>query len=41
VVDQWRAANTDGDGAGAHSPIDVIDVPIRVLSVIAFPDSRV
>ncbi len=29
------------DGEGAHGPADLIDVPIRFLSVIAFPDSQV
>lgn len=29
------------DGEGAHGPVDLIDVPIRFLSVIAFPDSQV
>jgi transcriptional regulator with XRE-family HTH domain len=29
------------DGEGAHGPIDLIDLPIRFLSVIAFPDAAV
>ncbi|MBX5486399.1 MAG: XRE family transcriptional regulator [Mycolicibacterium hassiacum] len=29
------------DGEGAHGPVDLIEVPIRFLSVIAFPDSYV
>ena len=29
------------DGEGAHGPADLIEVPIRFLSVIAFPDSKV
>ena len=29
------------DGEGAHGPIDLVEVPIRFLSVIAFPDSQV
>lgn len=29
------------DGEGAHGPVDLIAVPIRFLSVIAFPDSQV
>jgi transcriptional regulator with XRE-family HTH domain len=29
------------DGEGAHGPVDLIDVPIRFLSVIAFPDAQV
>jgi len=29
------------DGEGAHGPSDLIEVPIRFLSVIAFPDSQV
>ncbi len=29
------------DGEGAHGPVDLIQVPIRFLSVIAFPDSQV
>lgn len=29
------------DGEGAHGPADLIEVPIRFLSVIAFPDSQV
>ncbi|WP_328362091.1 XRE family transcriptional regulator [Mycobacterium sp. NBC_00419] len=29
------------DGEGAHGPVDLIEVPIRFLSVIAFPDSQV
>ena len=27
------------DGEGAHGPADLVEVPIRFLSVIAFPDS--
>ncbi len=27
------------DGEGAHGPVDLVDLPIRFLSVIAFPDS--
>lgn len=27
------------DGEGAHGPVELVDVPIRFLSVIAFPDS--
>ena len=26
------------DGEGAHGPVELVDVPIRFLSVIAFPD---
>lgn len=29
------------DGEGAHGPVDLVDLPIRFLSVIAFPDSAV
>lgn len=29
------------DGEGSHGPVDLIEVPIRFLSVIAFPDSAV
>ncbi len=29
------------DGEGAHGPIDLVSLPIRFLSVIAFPDSQV
>lgn len=29
------------DGEGAHGPVDLVEVPIRFLSVIAFPDSQV
>lgn len=29
------------DGEGAHGPVDLIELPIRFLSVIAFPDSQV
>src|SRR6195952_5564208 len=29
------------DGEGAHGPVDLVQVPIRFLSVIAFPDSHV
>lgn len=29
------------DGEGAHGPVDLVELPIRFLSVIAFPDSRV
>lgn len=29
------------DGEGAHGPMDLIDLPIRFLSVIAFPDAAV
>jgi transcriptional regulator with XRE-family HTH domain len=29
------------DGEGAHGPADLIELPIRFLSVIAFPDSQV
>ncbi len=29
------------DGEGAHGPVDIDEVPIRFLSVIAFPDSQV
>jgi transcriptional regulator with XRE-family HTH domain len=29
------------DGEGAHGPADLIEVPIRFLSVVAFPDSQV
>jgi hypothetical protein len=29
------------DGEGAHGPVELIEVPIRFLSVIAFPDSQV
>ena len=29
------------DGEGAHGPVDLVELPIRFLSVIAFPDSQV
>ena len=29
------------DGEGAHGPADLVELPIRFLSVIAFPDSQV
>ena len=29
------------DGEGAHGPVDLVRLPIRFLSVIAFPDSHV
>jgi transcriptional regulator with XRE-family HTH domain len=29
------------DGEGAHGPVDLVGLPIRFLSVIAFPDSKV
>ncbi|MET0454932.1 MAG: XRE family transcriptional regulator [Mycobacterium sp.] len=29
------------DGEGAHGPVDLIALPIRFLSVVAFPDSAV
>ena len=29
------------DGEGAHGPADLVQLPIRFLSVIAFPDSQV
>jgi transcriptional regulator with XRE-family HTH domain len=29
------------DGEGAHGPVDLVAVPIRFLSVVAFPDSQV
>jgi len=29
------------DGEGAHGPVELVQVPIRFLSVIAFPDSTV
>jgi transcriptional regulator with XRE-family HTH domain len=29
------------DGEGAHGPVEEIELPIRFLSVIAFPDSQV
>ena len=29
------------DGEGAHGPVDLVEVPIRFPSVIAFPDSQV
>jgi hypothetical protein len=29
------------DGEGAHGPVELVDVPIRFLSIIAFPDSSV
>ena len=29
------------DGEGAHGPVDLVQPPIRFLSVIAFPDSKV
>lgn len=29
------------DGEGAHGPVDLVEVPIRFLSVIAFPESSV
>ena len=28
------------DGEGAHGPVDLVQMPIRFLSVIAFPDSQ-
>ena len=28
------------DGEGAHGPVDLVELPIRFLSVIAFPDSQ-
>lgn len=28
------------DGEGAHGPVEIITLPIRFLSVIAFPDAR-
>lgn len=27
------------DGEGAHGPVDLVEVPIRFLSVVAFPDA--
>lgn len=27
------------DGEGAHGPINLVELPIRFLSVIAFPDA--
>ena len=29
------------DGEGAHGPVDLVKLPIKFLSVIAFPDSQV
>jgi DNA-binding XRE family transcriptional regulator len=29
------------DGEGAHGPVDLIELPIRFLSVVAFPDAQV
>ncbi len=29
------------DGEGAHGPVDLIQVPIRFLSVVAFPDTAI
>ena len=29
------------DGEGVHGPVDLIELPVRFLSVIAFPDSAV
>jgi cupin domain len=29
------------DGEGAHGPVGLVELPIRFLSVIAFPDSKV
>ncbi len=29
------------DGEGAHGPVELVELPIRFLSVIAFPDSAV
>lgn len=29
------------DGEGAHGPVELVELPIRFLSVIAFPDSSV
>ena len=29
------------DGEGAHGPVDLVELPIRFLSVVAFPDSQV
>lgn len=29
------------DGEGAHGPVDLVKLPIRFLSVIAFPDSQI
>ena len=29
------------DGEGAHGPTALVEVPIRFLSVIAFPDAQV
>jgi quercetin dioxygenase-like cupin family protein/DNA-binding XRE family transcriptional regulator len=29
------------DGEGAHGPVDLVALPIRFLSVVAFPDSQV
>jgi len=29
------------DGEGAHGPVDLVETPIRFLSVIAFPDTTV
>lgn len=29
------------DGEGAHGPVELVELPIRFLSVIAFPDSTV
>ncbi|BBX85240.1 helix-turn-helix domain-containing protein [Mycolicibacterium aubagnense] len=29
------------DGEGTHGPVDLIELPIRFLSVIAFPESRI
>ena len=29
------------DGEGAHGPVELVELPIRFLSVIAFPDSAI
>ncbi|MBP0656993.1 cupin domain-containing protein, partial [Mycobacterium tuberculosis] len=29
------------DGEGAHGPVELVELPIRFLSIIAFPDSAV
>ena len=29
------------DGEGAHGPVELVELPVRFLSVIAFPDSHV
>lgn len=36
-----RGDSLQMDGEGAHGPVDLVELPIRFLSVIAFPDSTV